>query len=449
MLSFTLLILFFLLERLTKLCAFRKLSHLLVIAAQGIAGDDLPHVLLPSVLAVDAKSAKRARFSVLTRAEDGVEVVSAFGQDALVENWHNFESILTHTLSTELHINPRENALLYAEPNHNGRSARERLVELLFEKYEMPALYLARSAVLSAYANGRTTGVVLDIGHSGTSAVPVVEGSVVKGNFIRTHIGGRSVSEVLRAQLEENETKLRPVWSFRRTLTRSDDEGMRAHSTCTEVPHPNVTTSYTQFAVTTLLEEIKAGICRVHDNPAVDVSTLPIPQSTYELPDGQSIEMSTAKFEAAEKTLFGKLPHVVNKPNGDTRLSYVNQFLNRTGSGANGSQNAQPSESNGLHSLVVDAIRRCDQSIHRDMYAGVCLTGGTSDMAGLFERLSTGLMEMYYKVRVLAATGSHERKYCAWTGGSILATFSEFQKMWFSRSEYDENGASFVHRKCP
>ncbi len=105
--------------------------------------------------------------------------------------------------------------------------------------------------------------------------------------------------------------------------------------------------------------------------------------------------------------------------------------------------------SHGLHGLVLDVIRRCDGIVHKDLYAGVCLTGGTTDMQGLFERVSSGLMEKYPRVRVLAATGSHERKYCAWTGGSILGTFSEFQKMWFSKSEYEENGTAFVHRKCP
>ncbi|XP_026025217.1 actin-1-like [Astatotilapia calliptera] len=41
-----------------------------------------------------------------------------------------------------------------------------------------------------------------------------------------------------------------------------------------------------------------------------------------------------------------------------------------------------------------------------------------------------------------------ERKYSVWIGGSILASLSTFQDMWISKQEYDESGASIVHRKC-
>ncbi|AET01217.2 actin-related protein ARP4 [Medicago truncatula] len=36
-----------------------------------------------------------------------------------------------------------------------------------------------------------------------------------------------------------------------------------------------------------------------------------------------------------------------------------------------------------------------------------------------------------------------------WIGGSILASLGSFQQMWFSKSEYEEHGASYIQRKCP
>ena len=41
-----------------------------------------------------------------------------------------------------------------------------------------------------------------------------------------------------------------------------------------------------------------------------------------------------------------------------------------------------------------------------------------------------------------------ERKYSTWIGGSILASLPTFKSMWISKEEYDESGASIVHRKC-
>lgn len=347
-----------------------------------------------------------------------------------------------------MQVDIREHALLLAEPNHNGRKARERIVDLIFEKFQVPALYMAHSAVLSAYANGKTTGIVLDVGHSGTSAVPVEDGSVIKGVSIRTAVGGRAMNSVLGGLLEKKQVKLRPVWSFKRRIVGKkglDEEMILRDSEIEELNFPGTTHSFGLFAKERLLEDVKANICVVHENPGIDLSSLPIVSDSYELPDGNTLELGEERFSVAEQTIFSHLPHITTESNSDARLSYVNQYVNGSQHTANASMQRM---SAGLHGLVVDAIRACHEGVHRDMYAGVCLTGGVSDTGGLFERLSFGLQETYHKVRVLAATGSRERKYCAWTGGSILSTFREFQKMWFSRSEYEENGSSFVHRKC-
>lgn len=384
----------------------------------------------------------------LSKRRDNVEIASPFGAAGLVENWDLFEQILSHTFKRELRVETRENAMMFSDPIHNGRKARERVAELMFEKFEVPALYLARSAVLSAYANGRTTGIVLDVGHSGTSAVPVEDGAMLKGKFIRTAIAGRTLNDRLQEELVKKNVKLRPLWSYKRRILGAegtDEDSVVRKSQLEELSFPKTTKSFELYSKATLLEEVKAAICVVHENPTTQLSALPMVNDSYELPDGNIVEMGAERFSIAEQTIFSSLPHILTETNLDTRVSYVNQYLNANHNNGGGDH---PKASQGLHGLVIDAIKLCDSGVHRDMYAGVCLTGGTSDMGGLFERLSFGLLEMYHKVRVLAATGSHERKYCAWTGGSILATFPEFQKMWFSRSEYEENGSSFVHRKC-
>jgi actin-like protein 6A len=426
----------------------------------GISGEDLPHVLMPSALTMPSSlatpgsdprdptvfSAARLLDAYTSRPQKNVEVVSPFGADGLVDHWPRFEALLSYTLNDQLQIDSSEHAILYAEPNHNRRAARERLVELLFETFNSPAAYLARSAVLSAYASGRTTGIVVDMGHSGISAVPVLEGALVKDKFLRTCVGGAAVSAALRTQLAASGTQLRSLWSFKRSVVRGEDGQVVESSVAPLLVH-DVADSYQQFAVMRILEEVKAGMCRAYDTPRVDIAQVNVPEATWELPDGNVIRMSADKYAAAEHTLFGALPHVSIGGNAsEVRLSYVQQMVNNVG--PNGVPVGGASEkSRGVDGLVLDAIRLCDTSTHRDMYAGVCLTGGASDMGGVYERLTSGLAEAYHKVRVLAATGSMERKYCAWTGGSILGTFSEFQRMWMSKSEYEENGASFVHKK--
>lgn len=436
----------------------------------GLSGVDLPHVLTSSSLTCAARERGRCQdvaahvseqdrdsvsYSVADsalafskRPQKNVDVVSPFGDDGLVENWAQFEALVGQTLHSEMQVETSEHAILYAEPNHNGRVARERLVELFFEKFNVPAAYLAKSAVLAAYASGRTTGLVLDLGHSGVSAVPVLEGALVKDKGIRTSVGGRAVSEALKSQLAGDGFRIQPLWAFKRTLKRGSD-GTVEGSSAIPLLVPSVAESYERFANMRILEEIKAGLCRVRDNDRSGVAQSFSTEATWELPDGNLVRMSEEKFQAAEDTLFSDLPHVSNGTDSEVRLSYVQQMAKNVGSNGAPASGQHVITSKGVDGMVVDAIRMCDQSTHRDMYAGVCLTGGTAHMNGLYERISAGLAETYHKVRVLAATGAMERKYCSWTGGSILGTFSEFQRLWISKKDYEESGSSFVHRRDP
>ena len=46
----------------------------------------------------------------------------------------------------------------------------------MFEKYDIPAMFICKSAVLSAFSCGRSTSLVFDSGHFNTYAVPVHDG---------------------------------------------------------------------------------------------------------------------------------------------------------------------------------------------------------------------------------------------------------------------------------
>ncbi|XP_025908250.1 actin-like protein 6B, partial [Nothoprocta perdicaria] len=62
----------------------------------------------------------------------------------------------------------------------NTRAKREKLTELMFEHYNIPAFFLCKTAVLTAFANGRSTGLVLDSGATHTTAIPVHDGYILQ-----------------------------------------------------------------------------------------------------------------------------------------------------------------------------------------------------------------------------------------------------------------------------
>jgi actin-like protein 6A len=80
------------------------------------------------------------------------------------------------------------------------------------------------------------------------------------------------------------------------------------------------------------------------------------------------------------------------------------------------------------------------------------LAGGGSLFGSLRERLEAELHDAAptnVRVKVTASANNAERKFTTWIGGSILASLGSFQQMWMSKQEYEEHGATLIHRKCP
>ena len=114
-----------------------------------------------------------------------------------ITDWDQMTELWNHAFYPELGIEPKEHAVLISEPPFNAFVNREKILQIMFETFEVPCLLLAMTGILSMYASGKTTGIILDIGEGVTQAVPIYEGYLIKHAAQRWNLAGRDLTEYL------------------------------------------------------------------------------------------------------------------------------------------------------------------------------------------------------------------------------------------------------------
>ncbi|KAJ5070720.1 actin [Anaeramoeba ignava] len=351
----------------------------------GFAGDDAPRAVFSTIIGrpkhygiMIGMGQKDTYIGDEAQSKRGILTITYPIENGIIQNFDDIQRIWHHTFYNELCISPDYHPVLLSDVSLNPKINKEKITQIMFETFDIPSLYLENQAFLSLISNGKTTGIVVEMGGGVIQIVPIYQGFILSDSIVKFNLTGRKITDYLIKILNEK------GYEFK-------------------------TTSQLEIA-----NDIKEKLCYV----ALDFDqemkkkekTI---EKNYELPDGKVLVIGNQRFRCSE---------VLFQPS----LIEMNE--------------------SGIHQKIYDSIMKCDREIQQDLFSNIILSGATSMLPGIKERLEKEINQLTPKNSKCKIFSPSERKYSVWIGGSIFASIQNSLSTFIQKTDYDEFGLSIIHK---
>ncbi len=242
----------------------------------GLAGDDRPLGIFPSLVGQRRYNKDVITSTTREPAYCGEQVEERHGifrffhpiEGGIIQDWERMQDLWAYAISNVLHVQPEEYNAILTEPPMNPKVNKEKMAQIFFEKFDVPALYIGVQPVLALFASGRGAGLMVVSGEGSTYTVAVHEGQIIPQATNRIKLGGTDLTRCLAKIVSER------GWNF---FTRPEMD---------------------------ILRNVKEKLCFValDFNAAMKQCVPGSPQldESYELPDGQKMTLGNERFRCPE-----------------------------------------------------------------------------------------------------------------------------------------------------
>ncbi|KAJ5985925.1 hypothetical protein N7522_013121 [Penicillium canescens] len=357
--------------------------------------------VLKDIMCGDEAAAARSMLQISYPMENGI-----------VKKWDDMQHLWNYTFYDKMKIDPAGRKILLTEPPMNPLKNREQMAEVMLEGYGFGGVYVAIQAVLALYAQGLSSGVVVDSGDGVTHIIPVYESTVLNHHIRRLDVAGRDVTRNLIALL------LRRGYALNRT---ADFETVR------QIKEKLAYVSYDLELDKKLSEDTTVLV------------------ESYTLPDGRVIRVGSERFEAPE-CLFQ--PHLV-----DVDQPGIAEMLFNCIQGADVDVRSSLYKAivlSGGSSMYPGLPSRLEKELKQLWLTRVL--GGDPERLNVCSintdqhiNLANDLLEIQGPNR-----RPPRRRHMVFLGGAVLANLiADKEDMWVSKQEWQEQGARALDKLGP
>ena len=335
-----------------------------------------PSQITPSYLMQDFKTSETKEVGEITY-DDPKLVVREVIPNGVIANRTSILSLFKKIFENENLENLNGKSIIVSDYVNRPISQKKLITDLIMNTFGAERICFENSCILALSYYGKTSGCVVEVGHSTTQIVNVYNGYKLKDGNLFANFGSNYVGKYLQMLCDKN------GYVFEPSLSRMVNQ------------------------------QIKETLCKVVDKKTSEMlklinSTGVTENLQFTLPDGEDMELGNEIYLANE-------------------IFFDSSIFS--------------SDFKGLQNMIDQSLNLINVDLRKKLSNNICLTGGAFNTEGIEGRLNQELNMIFpkrAKVEVFGSNGLYE--YIPWIGANIMALSNPDVFKWVTKADYDEKG---------